>query len=132
MKLLWNTFCIHCSDESHVGLLLLAGLTQRLKARFRENQRDRRSLGTTVSGSGSNQPTPARARREREHARQIMEREGRQRLSVDAKPFLFDADNNDTSDNEDGDEPFPLHKRVMGRRLYTRIQTLQPVGNSST
>ena len=69
----------------------------------------------------------ARMRREREHARLVMEREGRQKLNVDAKPYVYDPEVPDTSDNDDAEENDPIQKAYLGRRLYSRVYSQHPV-----
>ena len=103
--------------------MLLAGLTQRLKSRVRERER-RRGAGTAGS---SGMMLTARMRRERAHAKLVMERGGRQKLNPDAKPYVYDPDMPDTSDNDEGDDNDPIKKSYLGRRLYTRVYAQQPV-----
>ena len=103
--------------------MLLAGLTQRLKSRVRERER-RRSVGTPNS---SGMMLTARMRREREHAKLVMEREGRQKLNPDAKPYEYDPDVPDVSDNDEGDDSDPIKRAYLGRRLYSKVYSQQPV-----
>ena len=103
--------------------MLLAGLTQRLKSRVRERER-RRSAGTPGS---SGMMLTARMRREREHAKLVMEREGRQKLNPNAKPYEYDPDIPDVSDNDEGDDSDPIKRAYLGRRLYSRVYSQQPV-----
>eukprot|EP00794_Sanderia_malayensis_P011765 gene11765-12982_t len=132
-------------DESQRGLMLLAGLTQRLKSRARERDRERErergrrsagggagassqagSAGTVTAGATAATMMPsARMRREREHARHVMEREGRQKLNPDAKPYVYDPDVIETSENEDTDDNDPVQKKYLGRRLYSRVYSVQ-------
>ena len=104
--------------------MLLAGLTQRLKSRVRERERRR---GPATPGSGGMVLT-ARMRREREHAKLVMEREGTQKLNPDAKPYEYDPDLPDVSDNDEGDDGDPIKRAYLGRRLYSRVHSQQPVG----
>ena len=103
--------------------MLLAGLTQRLKSRVRERERRRGAGAPGFSGM----MLTARMRRERAHAKLVMEREGRQKLNPEAKPYEYDPDLPDTSDNDDGDDNDPIKRTYMGRRLYSRVYGQQPV-----
>lgn len=58
-----------------------------------------------------------------------MEREGRQKLNPDAKPYEYDPDLPDTSDNDEGEDSDPIKRTYLGRRLYSRVYILQPVMN---
>lgn len=106
---------------------MLAGLTQRLKSRVRERERERRRSGTSPGSSGM--MLTARMRREREHARLVMEREGRQKLNVDAKPYVYDPEIPDTSDNDDAEENDPIQRAYLGRRLYSRVYSQHSVSD---
>lgn len=117
-----TVFSATSKDEGHAGLVLLAGLTQRLKSRVRERERRR---GPATPGSGGMVLT-ARMRREREHAKLVMEREGTQKLNPDAKPYEYDPDLPDVSDNDDGDDGDPIKRAYLGRRLYSRVHSQQP------
>ncbi|XP_065062827.1 E3 ubiquitin-protein ligase UBR5-like isoform X1 [Rhopilema esculentum] len=120
-----ETMCVSAGaskDENHAGLVLLAGLTQRLKSRVRERER-RRSAGTPGS---SGMMLTARMRREREHARLVMEREGRQKLNPDAKPYVFDPDLTDAVDSDDAEDDDPVQNAYLGARLYPKVLMQQP------
>ncbi len=104
--------------------MLLAGLTQRLKSRARERERERSRRSAGSQGAYAMMPS-ARMRREREHARHVMEREGRQKLNPDAKPYVYDPDVTETSENEDADENDAIQKKYLGRRLYSRVYGVQ-------
>ncbi len=103
--------------------MLLAGLTQRLKSRARDRERDR-GRRTAGSQAVTGMMQSARMRREREHARNVMEREGRQKLNPDAKPFVFDPDATEASENDDVEDD-PIQKKYLGRRLYSRVYSVQ-------
>ena len=107
--------------------MLLAGLTQRLKSRVRERERERSRRSTGSQSAAAAMIPSARMRREREHARHVMEREGRQKLNPDAKPYVYDPDVAETSDNDEAEENDPVQKKYLGRSLYSRVYTVQPV-----
>ena len=69
----------------------------------------------------------ARMRREREHARLVMEREGRQKLNPDAKPYVFDPDLTDAVDSDDAEDDDPVQNAYLGARLYPKVLMQQPV-----
>ena len=48
-------------------------------------------------------------------------------LSLDASPYIINAELEDHTDEETGNSTVPIHKRELGRRIYNKVRFTWPV-----
>lgn len=101
------------------GNVVVLGLSHQLRNRAKERERERRR------NSGANLPTGMVPRVVRRNDRSDVENCP---LSLDATPYVYNSDAEDGQNDDDFvDSSVPIHKRELGKRIYKKVYTTNPV-----